>query len=83
MPSKYNRAGGRVSYFHYEADHLGAVASGATRDTGPGITRETHDLPKLFIPFQASQCRGVGIEGTGLEAGTLRRLVEAMDGTSR
>lgn len=74
---KYNRAGGTVSI-------AGAVVAGeririAVTDTGPGIA--SHDIAKLFTPFERLNATHSTVEGTGLGLALSQRLMEAMGGS--
>jgi signal transduction histidine kinase len=54
----------------------GSRASIAVEDTGPGISRDLQ--PELFAPFRRGSTRTGGV---GLGLATVKRLVEAHDGT--
>jgi PAS domain S-box-containing protein len=74
---KYNREGGRVDIVVHPATN-GRIAM-RIADTGHGIA--THDLERLFSPFERLGAEQTGVEGTGLGLALSKLMVEAMDGS--
>jgi PAS domain S-box-containing protein len=74
---KYNRKGGRVTVTCQETPENRLRIQ--VTDTGFGIA--SHNLEKLFMPFERLGAEKSGIEGTGLGLAFSRRMTEAMNGT--
>ena len=75
---KFNRPGGRVDISCQVPDasrNLEIIVS----DTGRGIA--THELPRLFLPFDRMDADANHIEGTGLGLTVSRDLMTTMSGT--
>jgi len=74
---KYNRSSGVVRWSVEESDSSRLRLS--IEDTGPGLA--SHQLERLFQPFERLGRETSGVEGSGLGLIIARRLVEAMNGS--
>jgi PAS domain S-box-containing protein len=73
---KYNRAGGTARVVAKVGPERVVVS---VSDTGRGL--ESHELERLFVPFERLGAAASGIAGTGLGLALSKRLVELMNGS--